>query len=91
MFALLYVRVGIYINYVRPVIFNIEVDNRCVKSNLLTDSLLLLYTGVGREVFLYYLSGTCGKKNYYELEVHYQLLPGFIKLKLTLKVGDLRR
>jgi len=29
--------------------------------------------------------------NYYELEVHYQLLPGFIKLRLSLKFGDLGR
>jgi hypothetical protein len=49
----------------------IEVDSRCTKSNLLTDRVSLLYTGVTREVILITVVETVEKvkkKIYYKLE-----------------------
>jgi hypothetical protein len=40
---------------------NIEVDNRCAKSKLLTDRVSLLYTMGNQRSYSYYRSGNCGK------------------------------
>ena len=60
---------------------------------LLTDRVSVLCTGITSEVILITVVETVEKvKNkYYKLEANYQLLPDFIRLRLSLKFRDVGR
>jgi hypothetical protein len=54
---------------------NIEVDNRCAKSNLLTDKVSLLYTVGNQIIYSYYRSGNCGKSQKTIFTINLKQLP----------------